>query len=37
MAIVRVMPPRMRAAIVLRYYEDMSEAEIAGGIPVLAE
>jgi RNA polymerase sigma-70 factor (sigma-E family) len=28
------LPPRMRAAIVLRYYEDMSEAEIAGVLRV---
>jgi RNA polymerase sigma-70 factor (sigma-E family) len=28
------LPPRMRAAIVLRYYEDMSEAEIASALGV---
>jgi len=27
---LRRLPERMRAAVVLRYYEDMSEAEIAG-------
>jgi RNA polymerase sigma-70 factor (sigma-E family) len=27
---LRRLPPRMRAAIVLRYFEDLSEAEIAG-------
>jgi RNA polymerase sigma-70 factor (sigma-E family) len=31
---LRRLPPRMRAAIVLRYYEDMSEAEIAGVLGV---
>jgi RNA polymerase sigma factor (sigma-70 family) len=31
---LRRLPDRMRAAVVLRYYEDMSEAEIAGVLGV---
>ena len=31
---LRRLPERMRAAVVLRYYEDMSEAEIAGVLGV---
>ena len=29
-AALRLLPPRQRAVIVLRYYEDLSEADIAG-------
>ena len=27
---LRALPPRMRTAVVLRYYEDLSEAQVAG-------
>jgi RNA polymerase sigma-70 factor (sigma-E family) len=32
LAAVRALPPRQRAAVVLRYWEDMSEADIAGAL-----
>ncbi len=31
-AAVRMLPPRQRAVVVLRYYEDLSEAEIADAL-----
>ncbi|NYG59450.1 RNA polymerase sigma-70 factor (sigma-E family) [Nocardioides daedukensis] len=33
-AAVRDLPPRQRAVIVLRYYEDLSEAEIAAALDI---
>ncbi len=32
LAAVRALPPRQRAAVVLRYWEDMSEADIASAL-----